>query len=52
MEKYFDQGELSEEEMKAGLHTSMIKHDIFPLFCVSAEKNMGVGRIMSFIDYV
>jgi elongation factor G len=52
MEKYFDQGELTEEEMKAGLHASMIKHDIFPLFCASAEKNMGVGRIMSFIDYV
>ncbi len=52
MEKYFEQGELSEEDMKAGLHHSMIKHDIFPLFCVSAEKNMGVGRIMSFIDYV
>lgn len=52
MEKYFEQGELSEEDMKAGLHTSMIKHDIFPLFCASAEKNMGSGRIMSFIDYV
>ncbi len=52
MEKYFDQGELTEEEMKAGLHTSMIKHDIFPLFCASSEKNMGIGRIMSFIDYV
>jgi len=52
MEKYFEQGELSEEDMKAGLHQSMIKHDIFPLFCVSAEKNMGAGRIMSFIDYV
>lgn len=52
MEKYFEQGELNEEEMKAGLHTSMIKHDIFPLFCASAEKNMGSGRIMSFIDYV
>ena len=52
MEKYFDKGELTEEEMKAGLHASMIKHDIFPLFCASAEKNMGSGRIMSFIDYV
>ncbi|MGF2413700.1 elongation factor G [Ferruginibacter sp.] len=52
MEKYFDQGELTEEEMKAGLHSSMIRHDIFPLFCASAEKNMGCGRIMSFIDYV
>jgi elongation factor G len=52
MEKYFDQGELTEAEMKAGLHSSMIKHDIFPLFCASAEKNMGVGRIMNFIDHV
>lgn len=52
MEKYFDKGELTEEEMKEGLHVSMIRHDIFPLFCVSAEKNMGIGRILSFIDYV
>ncbi len=52
MEKYFEQGELTEDEMKAGLHTSMIKHDIFPLFCASAEKNMGSGRIMGFIDNV
>ncbi len=52
MEKYFDLGELTEEEMKTGLHTSMIKHDIFPLFCASAGKNMGIGRIMSFIDFV
>ena len=52
MEKYFEQGELSEDDMKAGLHNSMIKHDIFPLFCASAEKNMGSGRIMGFIDNV
>jgi len=52
MEKYFEQGELSEEDMKAGLHASMIRHDIFPLFCAAAEKNMGSGRIMGFIDNV
>ena len=52
MEKYFEQGELSEDDMKAGLHNAMIKHDIFPLFCASAEKNMGSGRIMGFIDNV
>jgi elongation factor G len=52
MEKYFDQGELSEEDMKAGMHKAMINHDIFPLFCTSAEKNMGSGRIMGFIDVV
>ena len=52
MEKYFEQGELSEDDMKAGLHNAMIKHDIFPLFCASSEKNMGSGRIMGFIDNV
>lgn len=52
MEKYFNHGELTEDEMKTGLHTSMIEHDIFPVFCVSAEKNIGIGRVMSFIDYV
>lgn len=52
MEKYFEQGELNEDEMKDGLHRSMIKHDIFPLFCAAAGKNIGIGRIMSFIDNV
>lgn len=52
MEKYFEQGELSEDEMKDGLHRSMIRHDIFPLFCASGLKDMGSGRIMSYIDNV
>ncbi len=52
MEKYFDKGELSEDEMKAGMKKAMIAHDLFPLFCLSAERNMGSGRIMGFIDNV
>jgi elongation factor G len=52
MEKYFESGELSEDEMKEGLHLSMIHHDIFPLFCLSAKRNMGAGRIMGFIDNI
>ncbi|HEX4371844.1 MAG TPA: elongation factor G [Puia sp.] len=52
MEKYFDKGELDEDEMKVGLKKAMINHDLFPLFCVSAKKNMGSGRIMGFIDNV
>ena len=52
MEKYFELGELDENDMKEGLHKSMIRHDIFPLFCASAEKNIGSGRIMGFIDNV
>jgi elongation factor G len=52
MEKYFDKGELDEDEMKMGLKKAMINHDIFPLFCLSAERNMGSGRLMGFIDNV
>src|SRR5690349_19476664 len=52
MEKYFDKGELDEDEMKTGLKKAMINHDIFPLFCLSAQRNMGSGRLMGFIDNV
>ncbi len=52
MEKYFDKGELDEDEMKLGLKKAMINHDLFPLFCLSAERNMGSGRLMGFIDNV
>ena len=52
MEKYFDKGELTIDEMKEGLHLSMLHHDIFPVFCLSGLKNMGAGRIMGFVDNV
>lgn len=49
MEKYFEKGSLDEEEMAKGLHGAMANRDLFPLFCLSADKNMGSGRIMGFI---
>lgn len=52
MEQYFEKGELDEDEMKTGLKKAMIQHDLFPLFCTSATRNMGSGRLMGFIDNV
>lgn len=52
MERYFEKGELDEDEMKEGLKKAMIQHDLFPLFCLSAHRNMGSGRLMGFIDNV
>lgn len=52
MDHYLDKGELDEDEMKMGLHKSLINHDIFPVFCTSAAKDMGSGRIMGFIDTI
>lgn len=50
MEHYLDKGELDEDEMREGLKQSLIHHDIFPVFCLSALKDMGSGRLMGFID--
>ncbi|MBK8443717.1 MAG: elongation factor G [Sphingobacteriales bacterium] len=52
MELYFEKGELTEEEMTRGLKLAMVHHDIFPLFCCSATKDMGSGRIMGFLNDV
>lgn len=52
MEKYFEKGELDEDEMRQGLKSAMIRHELFPLFCLSAKRNMGSGRIMGFIDNI
>jgi elongation factor G len=52
MEKYFEKGTLDEDEMRQGLKLGMIHHDVFPVFCLSAKKNMGSGRMMGFIDNV
>ena len=52
MEKYFDKGELEEDEIKNGLKKAMINHDLFPVFCLSAARNMGSGRLMGFIDNI
>ena len=52
MEKYFETGTLDEDEMREGLKLGMIHHDVFPVFCMSAKRNMGSGRMMSFIDNV
>jgi elongation factor G len=52
MEKYFEKGTLDEDEMREGLKLGMIQHSLFPVFCMSAKKNMGSGRMMGFIDNV
>jgi len=52
MEQYFEQGNLDEDDLREGLRIGMLKHDIFPVFCLSAKENMGSGRMMGFIDNV
>jgi elongation factor G len=49
MELYFEKDTLTEEEAREGIKLGLIERNIFPLFCISATKNMGVGRLMEFI---
>jgi elongation factor G len=47
--KYLDEGGLSEEEFRAGIHTAVQSQHFIPLFCTAAESNVGVARLMDFI---
>lgn len=52
MEKFFETEHLTEDEMREGIRKGLVTRSIFPVFCVCASKNMGVGRLMEFLGNV
>lgn len=52
MEKFFETEHLTEDEMREGIRKGMVTRSIFPIFCVCAYKNMGVGRLMEFLGNI
>lgn len=50
LEKFFEQGNLSEEEMRSGIHDAIQNQSFIPLFCTSATINVGVTRLMEFVS--
>ena len=50
MEKYFDQGELSEDDLRHGLREAIIHKQIFPVFCTASLANVGVSRLLELIE--
>ncbi|MBD5380263.1 MAG: elongation factor G [Bacteroides sp.] len=52
MEKFFEKGSLTEDEMREGIRKGLIDRSIYPVFCVSALKDMGVRRMMEFLGNV
>ncbi|MGB8951390.1 MAG: elongation factor G [Candidatus Aminicenantales bacterium] len=46
MEKYFEKGELSPEEINEGFKKSILKHQLFPVFVSSALLNIGTQMIL------
>ncbi|MGH7979180.1 MAG: elongation factor G [Limisphaerales bacterium] len=49
MGQFFEQGTLGEDEFRAGIHAAVQKELFIPFFCVSAQNNIGVARLMDFI---
>lgn len=52
MEKFFEQGSLTEDEMREGIRKGLVMRSIYPVFCVSALRDMGVRRMMEFLGNV
>ena len=51
MEVFFEKGTLDEEEMKKGIVAGISSHGMYPVFCVSAKKNIGTGLLLeSFVN--
>ena len=46
MEKYFSEGELTAEDIVAGLRQAMLQREIFPVFFGDAFNNVGIDRLL------
>jgi elongation factor G len=53
MTKYFDSGELSQEDFAKGFKTGINNRSIFPILCASSKNNVGITTLMDFaVDYM
>ncbi len=50
MGKFFDEGgTLTEDELRAGIHAAIQSGNLVPLFAASAEKDIGIARLLDII---
>ena len=52
MEKFFEEGTLSEDDIRKGLALGIRSQEVCPVFCVSAKKDIGVKRLLEFTKNV
>ena len=52
MEKFFEEGSLTEEEIHSGLNLGIQSGEVYPVLCACAKKNVGTCRILDFIKDV
>ncbi|MBN1476790.1 elongation factor G [Candidatus Sumerlaeota bacterium] len=49
IEKYFEEGKLTVDETREGLHAAILQRRVCPVLCCSATSLVGVGHILDFI---
>ncbi len=49
MNSFFENGNLTEEEIRRGLKMAVLSRKVFPLFAASSTKNVGITPLMDFI---
>jgi elongation factor G len=49
LEKFFEEGTITEEDLRAHVHAAVQKGLVVPVFAASAVKNVGVSRVLDFI---
>ena len=52
MEQFFANDTLTPEEFQKGIKGGLVQRGLFPIFCISAKRNMGVSRLLEFITQV
>ena len=50
LEKYFEDGELSAEDIQNGIKNAIVTQSLFPVFCTSATQNIGVLTMLNLIS--
>ena len=48
MERFFENGSLTEDEIREGLGIGIRQSGVLPVFCLSGKKDIGVKRLMEF----
>jgi elongation factor G len=52
METFFENGTLTDDEIRKGITLGLVNQGIVPVICISAKKNYGVARLMEFLSRV
>ena len=52
MDKYFEEGTLSNEDLTEGIKKAILNGNLIPVFAVSATKGVGINNFLDFVsDY-